>query len=78
MLKRLGLAIGFVFSSAAFMGCDPCSQACCLLCLSSLAPGNGGGGTTVIAPGATALTPQLKAVTAHAAEGAERAAPQRY
>jgi hypothetical protein len=70
MLKRLGVVVALAFSSLAFTGCDPCSIAC-LLCLTA---NGGGGGQAVVAPGtAVVSSPQLKAITAHAAD-----APQRY
>lgn len=71
MLKRFGVVVALAFSSLAFSACDPCSIAC-LLCLTA----NGGGGQAVVAPGAAVVSsPQLQAITAHAADAA---VPQRY
>lgn len=70
MLKRLGVVVALAFSSLTFAGCDPCSLAC-LLCLAG--SGGGGGGQAVVAPGtAVVSSPQLKAITAHAADAAQR------
>jgi hypothetical protein len=69
MLKRFGVVVALVFSSLAFSACDPCSIAC-LLCLTA---NGGGGGQAVVAPGAAVVSsPQLKAITAHAADAAQR------
>jgi hypothetical protein len=68
MLKRFGVVVALVFSSLAFSACDPCSIAC-LLCLTA---NGGGGGQAVVAPGSAVVSsPQLKAITAHAADSAQ-------
>ena len=61
MLKRLGLALG-IGITALTLGCDPCSQLACLLCLSSI---NGGGGQALIQPGSAELSSQANAVAEH-------------
>lgn len=77
LLKRLAAVSLLAFSSLTFLGCDPCTQACCLLCIAG-AGGGGGGGQAVITPGASALSPQLQAVTEHASASSGSASAQRY
>ena len=61
MLQRFGLAVGFSIT-ALTLGCDPCSQLACLLCLSAA---GGGGGQASLQPGAAELSSQANAVTEH-------------